>query len=165
MSRAFFAASLAGDRAAASAALGAAVPDDWLADTPVMQIFLAKLTAGPAAAPWLARAIVLRDSRAMIGHAGFHGPPGMPHLAPYAPGGVELGYTVFEPFRRRGYATEAVRGLMDWAAGQGVPAFVLSISPANAASQAIARRLGFVKVGSHVDEEDGPEDILARGPL
>ena len=31
------------------------------------------------------------------------------------------------------------------------------------ASVAMARKLGFVRIGSHVDEEDGYEDILALG--
>lgn len=165
MPRAFFAASLAGDRAAAEASLGASVPDDWMQDSPVMRLFLGKLTADAAAMPWLARAIVLREGRVMIGHCGFHGPPGAAYLEPYAPGGAEMGYTVFEAYRGRGYATEAVRGLMGWAATMGVPAFVLSISPENGPSRAIARRLGFVQVGSHIDEEDGLEEIFARPPL
>lgn len=163
--RAFLEASLAGDRAAAAAALGADVPADWLADSAIMALFLGKLSAAPAALPWLARAMVLREGRAMIGHCGFHAPPGAAYLEPYAPGGAEMGYTVYPAFRRQGYAAEAVRGLMGWAAARGVPAFVLSIAPDNAPSQAIARRLGFVKVGSHIDEEDGLEEIFARPPL
>jgi len=31
------------------------------------------------------------------------------------------------------------------------------VSPENAASRALLDRLGFVEVGSHVDDEDGPE--------
>lgn len=165
MSVPFLEASLAGDRAAAEAALGARVPDDWMQDTAVMRIFIGKLAADAAATPWLARAIVLREAGAMVGHCGFHGPPGAAYLEPYAPGGAEMGYTVFAAHRGRGYATEAVRALMGWAAAQGVPAFVLSIAPSNAPSQAIARRLGFVQVGSHIDEEDGLEQIFARPPL
>jgi RimJ/RimL family protein N-acetyltransferase len=165
MSAAFLAASLAGDRAAAERELGAAVPDEWLAEAPIMQIFLRKLAEGQAAAPWLARAAVLRGAGAMIGHCGFHGPPGATYLEPYAPGGAEMGYTIFAAHRRRGYATEAVRGLMGWAAARGVPTFVLSISPENTPSQAIARRLGFRLVGSHMDPEDGLEEIFARPPL
>lgn len=163
MTQGFFAASLACDRAGAALALGAAVPDDWLEETAVMRMFLGKLTADPAAAPWLARAIVLRESGVMIGHCGFHAPPGAAYLEGYAPGGVEMGYTVFPARRGEGHATEAVRGLMGWAKGEGVMTFVLSISPANGPSQAIARRLGFVKVGSHEDPEDGLEEIFVRG--
>jgi predicted acetyltransferase len=78
-----------------------------------------------------------------------------------------MGYTVFAPERRRGYAAEAVAGLMDWARGQGVTNFVLSIAPANTASRAVATRLGFTgPIDQVIDEVDGPEDIwvlLDRG--
>jgi [ribosomal protein S5]-alanine N-acetyltransferase len=161
MTTPFLAACLVGE-AAAARELGAAMPADWQAELPILSFFHARLHADPAALPWLARAIVLREERVAIGHCGFHGPPGMPHLQPYAPGGVELGYTVFPAFRGRGYATEAVRGLMGWAAARGVPWFVLSIAPDNAPSQAIARRLGFALAGSHEDPEDGLEEIFVR---
>ena len=127
-----------------------------------MRFWLGRLTDEPEVQPWLARAMVRREDRRMIGHAGFHGRPGMAHLQPYAPGGVEMGYTVFTPYRRQGYAAEALEALMGWAAAQGVPWFVLSIAPANAASQAIARRFGFVKVGEQIDEIDGVEEVFAR---
>jgi hypothetical protein len=39
---------------------------------------------------------------------------------------------------------------------------VVSISPGNGPSVAMARKLGFAPIGSHIDEEDGYEDILAR---
>ena len=41
-------------------------------------------------------------------------------------------------------------------------AFRASISPANAASLALAARLGFTVVGRHVDEADGVELVLER---
>jgi len=162
---AFLDASLGGDRAAAATLLGAGIPSDWFDDRSIMGIRREDLRADPGLLPWLMRAIVRRDDRTMLGHCGFHGPPGMPHLEPHAPGGVEMGYTVFPAFRRQGYASEAVRGLMGWAAAQGVPSFVLSIAPANAPSQAIARCLGFVQVSSHDDPEDGLEEIFTRPPL
>jgi [ribosomal protein S5]-alanine N-acetyltransferase len=158
----FFEASLARDRARAAALLGAAVPDDWFDDDGIMGVRLGDLRGDPSLLPWLMRAMVRRDDGVMVGHCGFHGRPGAAYLEPYAPGGAEMGYTVFPAYRRQSYATEAVAGLMGWAAAQGVPAFVLSIAPANVPSQAIARRLGFVKVGSHMDPEDGLEEIFAR---
>jgi RimJ/RimL family protein N-acetyltransferase len=83
-------------------------------------------------------------------------------LRELAPGGVEFGY-VFENDRRRGYPREACEALMDWAhRSHGVTRFVVSIRPANVASLELAKRLGFDRIGSHVDEEDGPEDIFER---
>ena len=40
--------------------------------------------------------------------------------------------------------------------------FLLSISPENAPSLALAEKLGFRKIGSKIDEEDGPEEIWER---
>ena len=97
----------------------------------------------------------------MIGHIGFHGRPGDPALDPWCPGGAEFGYTVFEPERRRGFATEAARGLMDWATQEhAVRDFALTIAPTNTASLGVAQSLGFRRVGSHVDDVDGPEDVF-----
>ena len=76
-------------------------------------------------------------------------------------GAVEFGFTVFPAFRRRGYAREPSLALMRWARQiHGVTKFVLSIRPDNTASQALATQLGFVRVGSHIDEVDGLEDVL-----
>jgi GNAT acetyltransferase-like protein len=68
----------------------------------------------PGSQQWLVRAIVLPGARTrMIGHAGFHGPAGVNGTK--KPGALEIGYTVFEPFRTQGYATEAVVALIEWA--------------------------------------------------
>ena len=111
--------------------------------------------------PWLLRAMVERSRRRMVGHIGFHSRPGADYLRELSPGGVELGYVVYPAFRRRGYAREATLAMMAWAArAHGVRRFVVSISPSNVASTALAEQLGFRRIGSHVDEIDGPEDIF-----
>ena len=110
----------------------------------------------PTQSPWLVRAIVLREpDRPMIGHIGFHGGPG--RNARKAPDAVEIGYRVFPEHRRRGYATEAVRALLDWARTRGIDRFVASVGPENEPSLAIVRQLGFREVGRHWDDEDGEE--------
>ena len=117
----------------------------------------------PTIQPWLLRAIVPRGSRVMVGHIGFHTAPGAEYLQPYSPGAVEFGYTVFPTYRRRGYAREASRALMHWAHQcHGVTRFVVTIAPDNTASQSLAASLGFVRIGSHIDDVDGLEDILER---
>jgi RimJ/RimL family protein N-acetyltransferase len=115
---------------------------------------LEQLRQEPAAERWLVRAMVLRDdpARAMIGHVGFHGPP--------QDGAAEMGYTVFARYRGHGYATEAVTGMMGWARSQGVQRFILSIAPGNAPSLAVARRLGFKRIGRQMDEVDGLEYVF-----
>lgn len=106
---------------------------------------------------WCPHAIVL--SGRMIGHAGYHGPPGI--NAAEESDAVECGYKVFAPWRGRGYATEAVRMLMDIAEERaGVRHFVLSVSPTNEPSLAIVHKLGFVRTGEKLDEEDGLEHVF-----
>ena len=111
----------------------------------------------PAYAPWSVRAIGLRSEHWMVGHIGFHAPP--------KGGTVELGYTIFAAARRRGFAEEAIRGMMGWAAENGADRFVLSVAPDNEASQALARKLGFTKIGTRDDPVDGAEDVLERTEL
>jgi len=161
MTQEFLAASLKQDRTHLVRILGVTIPDDWPDEPRWARLRLDQLRADPELQAWLLRAIVLRDEDRMIGHVGFHARPGEDYLKELAPGGIELGYTVFERDRRRGYAREACEALMDWAhRSHGVNRFVVSISPGNIASLELAKRLGFNRIGSHVDEEDGPEDIF-----
>jgi len=134
-----------------------AVPDDWPDDHDrrFLAFRLRQTGEDPSRAPWLVRAIVLPESREMIGHIGFHGPPGI--NARRAPEALEVGYTVFPDHRRQGYAAEAVGALLAWAQEQGVGHFIASVAPQNEPSLRLVRRLGFSEVGRHWDDEDGEE--------
>ena len=149
-------ASLDSDVEAAEKLIGACLPAAW-PDGHARQVIhrrLAQLDEDPAAAPWLLRLMVRTRDRVAVGYINFHGPPD-------DAGRVELGYTVFEEHRRRGYATEAVQAMIGWAGVEhGVRRFLLSISPSNQPSLAIAARLGFERVGSQIDEIDGVEDVF-----
>src|SRR6185369_12359493 len=116
----------------------------WTEEIDFLKLRKGNLLADPDYAPWAPRAIARRDDHVVIGHIGFHTRPDADYLRDRVPGGVELGYTIFEPYRGRGYAREACRAMMHWAHGfAGVEKFVLSIGPDNAASLAIAGKLGF----------------------
>jgi RimJ/RimL family protein N-acetyltransferase len=118
----------------------------------------------PHARPWLLRFIVLREetvpaggggrsTRTVVGLVGFHGPPD-------EHGRAEVGYEVFAPYRRQGYASEAVAGLLDWAARRhGVRKFLASIASHNEPSMRLAVGLGFHQIGAQVDEE-GSVDFI-----
>jgi [ribosomal protein S5]-alanine N-acetyltransferase len=167
MTPAFLEAALRGDASAADEILGLAVPPVWYEKRGLMERRLDQLRQDPDLQPWLVRAVVLRASEdpaslpAMIGHIGFHTGPDPEYLRALAPHAVELGYSIFAPYRRRGYAREAAQALMDWAHRKhGISRFVVSISPQNAPSLALARGFGFERIGSHMDEVDGPEDIF-----
>jgi ribosomal-protein-alanine N-acetyltransferase len=101
-------AALAGSATLAEA-LGAEVPESWpheFLDEPALQFMLRRLREGPRQHGWWLHFIVLRQAPCgtLIGSAGYKGQP--------AGGMVELGYGIVADQRRRGYASEAVRGLL-----------------------------------------------------
>jgi len=162
MTPTFFGAAIVDDRVLAAHVLGVPVPADWWPVSHHKLDRLEQARRNPALVPWLERAIVLRTTQTMVGSIAFHMAAEPEPVRPLGPGGVEFGYTIFAPFRSQGYATEASQGLMGWAQQQGVTRFILTISPQNQPSLRIAAHFGFVKIGSHIDEEDGLEDIYER---
>jgi ribosomal-protein-alanine N-acetyltransferase len=167
MPLAFMEALLAGDTAAAGEAVGAEVPDNLRGNLEdFLRYRLAQVRADPSIRRWLGRAMVLTEpdgARRVIGTIGFHGPPDDRER-------LEIGYSVQERYRRQGFAREAVRAMLDWAAGEhGIHRFIASISPANEPSLALTRSFGFVRTGEQMDEIDGLElvfeaDWPARDP-
>jgi RimJ/RimL family protein N-acetyltransferase len=156
-------AGLAGNQSEAGELLGIATPADWEISRYAIESRLSQLEANPGLQPWLIKAICLRDQGIMVGHIGFHTEPGAEYLSELSPGGVEFGFGVLEPWRRRGIAMEASEALMRWARDvHHVKRFVLSISPDNLPSLGLAAKLGFRKIGSHIDERDGPENIFEK---
>ena len=88
--------------------------------------------------------IIRRDDGAVIGACGFQGPPD-------EMGAVRVGYGLAESARRQGYATEALRGLLDWARAQdGLTAVLADTTRTNVRSQRVMLRAGMRRVG-----EDG----------
>jgi len=166
MSDAFLEASLNGETVRAETLLEASIPAEWFQQRAHMTMRLGDRRRDPAYFPWSVRAMV-RPSAGVgpvsiaVGYTGFHSRPDPEYLKPFAPGGVELGYTVFSEYRRQGFAEEAVRGMLRWAAERhGIEHFVVSIAPSNVASNALAKKLGFVKVGTHQDPIDGLEEVF-----
>ncbi len=158
MSADFIEAVLEGRQAAAETMESLKLPPRWggeKREDRLLRRRLEQMRQDPSLRPWLLRAMVTRTpDRTMIGFINFHGRPDRRNAA-------ELGYTVMPEFRRRGHATEAVKGMMDWAVREhGVTLFIVSISPDNAPSLAMAGKLGFLQVGTQMDEEDGLELVL-----
>ena len=130
-------------------------PDDH--DRRFLELRVRDLAKFPQFQEWLVRAIVLEGE--MIGHAGFHGPPGVNAIK--APDAVEIGYTIFEPHRRQGYAAEAARALVEWAAREhAIRHFVASVARDNEASLRLVRGLRFTQTGTRIDPEDGEELVF-----
>lgn len=130
----------------AGALLSARVPPDWPGTDfaeilPFLEDWLAE---DPGRAIWT-RIVLQRAERTLIGSVGFK-------AAPDAAGSVEIGYGITTAYRRRGYATEAARGLIAWAAREhGVVEVTAECFAENIASQGVLARLGMRKTGRDGD--------------
>ena len=145
---------IAGDRAAVAELAGYRVPAEFpnAGALKLLRYRREQIANDGSWAPWSLRAIVLREGALMVGYVNFHGPPGVNDTA--TPNAVELGWTVFPHRRKKGYATETARALMDWAATErGIRRFVSSTTPDNAASLRVHDKLGFARTGQVVDGE------------
>jgi ribosomal-protein-alanine N-acetyltransferase len=133
------AAALPAGRAEAARIIGAILPDAW----PLPDL-LGVLPMQAAATPdherfgiWL---IVERETNTVVGDIGFHGPPDG--------GRVEIGFSVIPDRRRRGYASEAARSIVDWAMRQpGISEVVARSDPDNEGSARTLAGAGFARVG------------------
>jgi [ribosomal protein S5]-alanine N-acetyltransferase len=135
------------------------IPEWWpdAHDRHFLQIRARDLAEYPKNLEWSVRALVVDDE--MIGHAGFHGPPGVNGAG--KPDAVEIGYTVFPDHRGRGYGRLAAQALVDWASRtHGIRHFVASVAPGNEPSLAIVRGLGFEQTGRRHDSIDGEELVF-----
>jgi RimJ/RimL family protein N-acetyltransferase len=145
----------AGDQAEVERQLGARVGEGWEEGIPA-ELRLAQLAADGSEQPWLVRAMVASTPRLVVGSVGFHAPPD-------EQGRVEIGYDTVASERRKGYAREGIRALLDWAWETGrARTCVASVSPDNAPSLSLVRSLGFRHVGQQMDEIDGLELVFER---
>jgi len=130
-----------------SQALGAKVPENWPPEllVDVLPFFLEQLKRDPALVGWLSWYWVLRrtapEDALLIGSGGFKGKP-------QPDGAIEIGYSILPQYQGRGYATEAVAGLLAWAFSYSeVPRAIAETSPENRASIRVLAKLGFNYAG------------------
>ncbi|SEW44364.1 GNAT family N-acetyltransferase [Chitinophaga arvensicola] len=85
--------------------------------------------------------IISRSEQQMVGDLCFTG-------APDDSGAIEIGYGTHEAFRGRGFMTEAVKEMLNWAAAQsGVKSVIATTNKDNPSSQAVLKKNGFVVSG------------------
>ena len=144
---------------ALSSSLGASVPPTWppmYLDSASLEFALDRFEEGPAQTGWWLYFVILsrgESGRALIGSVGYKGPPS-------ADGTVEVGYGIVSDQHRRGYASEAVRGLL--ARAFSVPTVqrvVAETLPELDASIGVLRKCGFTLTG------DGSEPGVIRFEL
>ena len=148
----------AGDGASVGADLHAILPIPWLDEVRWLAGMRAQqLRLRPDDAPWLLRAILLRNpdgGLSAIGYLNFHS-------GPDERGMVEVGYTLLPEARGHGYAIEAVRAAFDWAtAVHDIHRFRASVAPDNERSLNLIGKLGFTQTGEQWDEIDGLELVF-----
>jgi ribosomal-protein-alanine N-acetyltransferase len=135
------AARLPHDRAAALERIGASLDDEWpLPDIlELMPLFAGRSEAEAAFGAWV---MIETESNTVVGDIGFIRPPD-------DAGEIEVGYSVVPSRRRRGYATEALAALADWAFDQpGVSAILAGTDPDSDTSQRVLRSAGFEVTGA-----------------
>lgn len=102
-------------------------------------------------APW---EMTLKDSHEHVGEIGFKG-PAKEHS-------VEVGYGVLKEHEGKGYASEALKAMTQWAFGQKDVVFIeAEAAPDNAASKRVLEKCGFAPDGTG---EEGPRFVL-ESPL
>lgn len=158
MTPAFLEAVLDGRREEAATLLDAELPDEFPREGELrfLTLRLGQMRKDARFQDWSPFAVVLEGR--MIGHAGYHGPPGV--NTRQNPNAVEVGYTIEPEYRRRGYATAAATELIRRAEELGIRHFIACSAPGNEPSLAIIRRLGFIQTGEEMDEEDGLELVF-----
>jgi RimJ/RimL family protein N-acetyltransferase len=104
--------------------------------TEVIEYLLKQYRAGisPKEAP-IVLGIVLQSDRDLIGHVG---------LSPIAGGEVEIGYAIESSRQGKGYATEAVRAMVQWGLSRfGLPCILGIVSVENKESCRVLEKAGF----------------------
>lgn len=66
---------------------------------------------------------------------------------------VDIGFAFLPPYRARGYAREAAEAVLAWAARLGMRRVVAIVTPSNAPSIGLLRRLGFLHEGEIVQND------------
>ena len=136
-------------RAGLALALDAAVPETWpppLNSVETVEYALGFLTSGADRAGWMGWYFLRTEGRVLVGQGGYCGRP--------EGGIVEVGYSLLPAHQKLGYATEAVRSLIDRAFSfDDVDAVTAQTMPELTPSIRVLERLGFKLMGA--GSEDG----------
>lgn len=127
-------------------------PDlEWLREDlvwPVLPMAADFLEQHPEAAEWWLYFFIHSATRQLIGVGGFKGAP--------TAGQVEVGYSIAPAWRQQGYATEATRGMVQFAFSHAAVELVLAHTlPCADYSTQVLKRTGFRFEQVIQDPEDG----------
>jgi ribosomal-protein-alanine N-acetyltransferase len=129
-------------------------PPPYMADS--LPVVRDRLRAGDREAEWWNWVIVRRDSREAVGSVAFGGRPDVG-------GAVLIGYAMYPAREGQGYATEAVRAMVDWAFAQPGVKVVRALAPVwNTPAVHVAEKVGMRPVASDEDDEIGEVLVYER---
>ncbi len=123
------------------------MPEGWPAEElkEVAPYFIKILSESPDMAGKLCWFIVEKERNIVIGSIGFKAMPDKNGI-------VEIGFGIDHAFRQKGYATEAVRGLTNWALSQNdIQKVVAECEPDNKPSVRVLKKAGMQKTGIERD--------------
>ncbi|MFO7742028.1 MAG: GNAT family N-acetyltransferase [Anaerolineae bacterium] len=130
-------------------------PAEWPGEAlDLIPAMIEQYRVGEESIPW-GGTVIEREECAAVGLMGFKGLPD--------DGALEIGYGINPSYRNRGYATEMVEALTEWALSQpAVRRVIAECRTDNAGSIRVLEKAGFERTGRRVDEEDGPLIVWQR---
>lgn len=143
---------LQGDAEELRALTGAAfvppvAPPPYMADS--LPVVRDRLRAHPEDSGWWNWLVMRQDNREAVGSVAFAGTPD-------ETGAVLIGYAMYPAREGHGYATEAVRAMMEWAFAQPGVRVVRALAPVwNTPAVHVAEKVGMRPVASDEDDEIG----------
>jgi len=138
---------LIADPAAFARRTGLRIEDGALPPPRVLRTALTHMRSVPEWAALTCMRLYLLDG-AVVGSGGAK-------TAPDEAGEIEIGYGVAGAYAGRGLGTDGARQVVADAFARGVRSIVASTLPTNEASWRLLTRLGFVRFGEIVDDDDG----------
>lgn len=103
--------------------------------------YLDELNKDPSLLGWGVWFVIEKETNQIVGDIGFKGKPNLENT-------VEVGYGILPSFQNKGYATEAVRELLNWAfSNSNVTKIVAECIEDNDSSIRVLEKLNMEKVG------------------
>lgn len=145
--------------------LSAKISVDWLKEfKKIIDIFINELETETNTAPWSVWLVIDQENNMIIGDAGFKGVPDKKGI-------VEIGYEIGLSSRKKGYATEAVNGLIEWAfKHKKVNKVIAECKNDNISSIRVLEKVGMKRVTSRGDmlqwelkKEKGEHLVMEEG--
>lgn len=121
-------------------------PPPYMAES--LPVVLSRLRRYPSESEWWNWLVVNRQTRQALGSIALGGKPNM--------GAVLIGYAMYPGLEGHGYATEAVRALVEWVFAQPGVKTVRALAPVwNTPAVHVAEKVGMRPVASEEDDEVG----------